>query len=270
MPSALVLIANGSEEMEFAITFDTLVRAGVTCTSAFVSETADAHPAPSSVAKCSRGVKIIADVDLRDLEDLHKYDALIVPGGAKGAETLSKDVTVRKLIREYHSNGKIVGMICAGSLAALTASLSNTRLTSHPSVKSQLEGKFEYLDESVVVSGNLVTSRGPGTAFLFALTLVEALCGKAKREEVYEPMIFPTGYYTGLNAPRDSLEPGRPLPTPSTRVPLESAFRADMFVYSERSYGCGLSRASRVIPPPRLWLCTPFLTRQWGAALLRG
>ncbi|KAG9038831.1 hypothetical protein FRB95_014380 [Tulasnella sp. JGI-2019a] len=205
MPSALVLIANGTEEMEFVIIYDTLVRAGVSCTSAFVSEGAadNAHPPPSSVAKCSRGVKIIADVDLRDLEDARAYDVIIVPGGAKGAETLSKSVQVQELLRDYHSKEKVVAMICAGSLAALAARLPKAKITSHPSVKAELERTFEYSEESVVKSGNLITSlpplnlsRGPGTAFLLALTLVEVLCGKEKREEVYGPMVFPQGYYT--------------------------------------------------------------------------
>lgn len=84
-------------------------------------------------------------------------------------------------------------MICAGSLAALTSGLPKQPLTSHPSVKKQLEGAFEYSEEPVVVSGNLVTSRGPGTAFPFALTLVERLCGADKRTEVYGPMVFPPG-----------------------------------------------------------------------------
>lgn len=44
----------------------------------------------------------------------HKYDAIIVPGGAKGADTLSKSTQVQALVKEYHAKGKIVGMICAG------------------------------------------------------------------------------------------------------------------------------------------------------------
>lgn len=42
------------------------------------------------------------------------FDLLIIPGGAKGAETLSKDSRVQHLIREYIKTGKYVGMICAG------------------------------------------------------------------------------------------------------------------------------------------------------------
>jgi len=72
---------------------------------------------------------------------------------------------------------------------------------------------FEYKDDSVVISGHLVTrlvrvacrnrscsvltarecSRGPGTSFRFALTLVELLCGPEKRKAVSGPMVFPNG-----------------------------------------------------------------------------
>ncbi|KAG8905572.1 hypothetical protein FRB99_008630, partial [Tulasnella sp. 403] len=137
MPSALVLIANGTEEMEF--------------------EKADAHPTPSSVAKCSRGVKIIADLDLSDLENPQSFDALIIPGGAKGADTMSNSPAAQQLVKDYYSQGKVVGMVCAGSLAALKAGLPKTTITSHPSVKSQLDQAFEYSENPVVVADNLIT-----------------------------------------------------------------------------------------------------------------
>jgi protein DJ-1 len=196
MPSALVLIAEGTEEMEFVITFDTLVRGGITCKSAFVQDQ-DVPPtiglAPV-VAKCSRGVNILPDINFVESEcGPDKYDALIIPGGAKGAETLSKSQAIQRLIRAYLEKGKVVGMICAGSLAALAAGLQKQPLTSHPSVKEKLEKEFEYSEESVVVSGNLVTSRGPGTAFPFAFTLVEKLAGTEKRKEIVGPMVFPAG-----------------------------------------------------------------------------
>ncbi|KAG9005899.1 hypothetical protein FRB90_010157 [Tulasnella sp. 427] len=155
--SALILIANGTEEMEFVITYDTLVRGGISCKSALVNDVPDSIPTPSPVAKCSRGVKIIADHDLADIEDPTLFDALIIPGGAKGAETLSQNKKVQNLIRTYLENDKVVGMICAGSLAALRASLPRSKITSHPSVKAELESAFEYSEDPVVVSGKLVT-----------------------------------------------------------------------------------------------------------------
>ncbi|KAJ7250749.1 class I glutamine amidotransferase-like protein [Mycena rebaudengoi] len=192
MPSAAILIADGTEEMEFTITYDTLVRAGVTCCSAYVPDPLDHDGMKKSYINGSRGIKIMFDAVLSAHEFRpDSYDALIIPGGAKGAEIMSKNPTVQGLVREFIEQNKIVGMICAGSLTALTSNLSRQPLTSHPSVKSRLENHFEYSEDPVVISGTLVTSRGPGTTFPFALSLVELLCGPEKREEVRGPMVFP-------------------------------------------------------------------------------
>ncbi|KII91196.1 hypothetical protein PLICRDRAFT_89532 [Plicaturopsis crispa FD-325 SS-3] len=193
MPSALILLADGTEEMEFTITYDTLVRAGVACTSAFISDkgiTFSGVDPPPAVG--SRGIKIVPDAVLH-LIDTSPFDLLVIPGGAKGAETMARSTVVQKLVIDYIAAGKLVGMICAGSMAALTSRLPKQPITSHPSVKAELEKAFEYSEESVVVSGNLITSRGPGTAFPFAFTLVEKLLGPEKREEIRGPMVFPAG-----------------------------------------------------------------------------
>jgi len=197
MPSALVLISDGTEEMEFTITYDTLVRAGIKTTSAYVPDSEEPLTVGSTnlpIAKCSRGVNIMPDSYFeRATCGPDRYDLIVIPGGAKGAETISKNLDIPELVREYIQQKKIVGMICAGSLVALAAKLPPQPLTSHPSVKSQLEKDFDYSEAPVVVSGNLITSRGPGTAFLFALTLVEFLCGVEKRAEIQIPMVFPPG-----------------------------------------------------------------------------
>jgi len=191
--AAIVFIADGTEEMEFIITYDTLVRAGAIVVSVFVPETiSDSHSISPPVAKGSRGINIMPDMYLdRSQLGPDKFDLLVVPGGARGADTISKNPVVQDLVREFYANGKLLGFICNGSLTALTSKLPRQPLTSHPGVKSVLEKDFEYSEDSVVVSGNLITSRGPGTAFPFALALVEQSFGKQKREEVEKPMVFP-------------------------------------------------------------------------------
>lgn len=100
MPSALILIAEGTEESEYTITYDVLVRAGVTVQSALVgsSSTSVDPEAPHSAeyVTCSRGVKIVPDLRLPDLAGgkALEYDAIVVPGGAKGAETISNNEDV--------------------------------------------------------------------------------------------------------------------------------------------------------------------------------
>lgn len=187
-PSALILIAEGTEESEFTITYDVLVRAGVSVQSALVGSSSN------EFVTCSRGIKIVPHLTLRDLEGgkALDYSALIIPGGAKGAETISSNPDVQKLISAMYGQGKLIGAICAGSLAAKTSGIGKDReITSHPSVKAELDKEYKYLDERVVKADNLVTSRGPGTAFEFALKLVEVLCGKDKAEEIEGPLMMP-------------------------------------------------------------------------------
>lgn len=81
--------------------------------------------------------------------------------------------------------------LATGSLAAKTAGIGlGGPITSHPSVRADLEKHYQYSEDRVVVAGNLVTSRGPGTAIEWALKIVEILAGKEKRDEVAGPMMI--------------------------------------------------------------------------------
>lgn len=204
MVSALILIAEGTEESEYTITYDVLVRGSVSVSSALVGASSTSsdpeNPHSAAYVTCSRGVKIVPDLRLPDLEGgkALEYDALIIPGGLKGAETISKNQDVQNLIAAMYAKGKVVGAICAGSLAAKEAGVGkDAGITSHPSVKDQLDKDYTYSDDRVVVADNLITSRGPGSAFEFALKLVEVLVGKDKRDEIEGPLILPSGATIG-------------------------------------------------------------------------
>ncbi|KAI0249730.1 DJ-1 [Lactifluus subvellereus] len=201
MPSALVLIANGTEEMEFTIVYDTLVRAGVKCTSALITPSGSGEAEPGA-AQCSRGVRIVPDISQSQLNasGADEYDAIIIPGGMKGAETMSQSPFVQSLVKDFYDKGKRVGMICAELCVNRYSCRENVQLphqplTSHPSVKEHLDKDFDYREDAVVVSGNLITSDliSLGTAFPFAFALVESLCGAQKRSEIISPMVFPSG-----------------------------------------------------------------------------
>ncbi|KAI8918917.1 MCM2/3/5 family-domain-containing protein [Entophlyctis helioformis] len=168
----LVLVANGNEEMEVVITVDILRRAGLHVTVASVE--------PSLAITCSRGIALSADdsfqhVEHRALADV--YAAVVVPGGMKGAETLTAHSGVRRLIdhitstpRDAHT-GTILAAICAAPIA-LAGAWAGATVTSHPSVEKRLtDAGYAYREERVVWDGRLLTSRGPGTAFEFALAL---------------------------------------------------------------------------------------------------
>ncbi|ORX55213.1 DJ-1 protein [Hesseltinella vesiculosa] len=183
MVAAVVFLADGTEEMEFTITVDVLRRAQV-----------DVHVVGVDLAQpyalCSRGVKIIPDVTLSDAIDWTKYELAVIPGGLKGAETLRGNKSVLDVLASFYSQKKYVGFICAGTTAAKAAGIGKDQLaTSYPAFKGELEDYYDYSEERVVVDGTLVTSRGPGTAFLFALTLVELLVDKEVAYKLKQEML---------------------------------------------------------------------------------
>ncbi|PWN44864.1 DJ-1 [Ceraceosorus guamensis] len=211
-PRALIFIAQGTEETEFVATYDVLVRGGVQVTSVHVGSSnhnaQDPHAA--ELVKCSRGVLIKPDKKLDELagkivfsfigivctrvaNQALEYDAFIVPGGNEGSATISANEDVQALLSAAYGKGKVVAAICAGSLAIKAAGVAkDSPITSHPSVKDQLDAEYHYKEDSVVVSDKLITSRGPGTSLHFGLAIVEALQGKEKRDEIEKPLMLPS------------------------------------------------------------------------------
>ncbi|KAJ2892415.1 hypothetical protein IWW38_003232 [Coemansia aciculifera] len=187
---AIVFIANGTEEMEAVITIDVLRRAGI---HVLVLAAVDTSTDP---VVCSRGVKLVPDAYLGDDSvKIATYDAVVVPGGAEGATTLAENPQVCSILADFYAQKKLVAAICAGPLVVKAAGIQAKaaqplRLTSHPLVKDKLDHDYLYKDERVVVDGNLVTSRGPGTSFEFALKLVSLLAGDETMNDVAAPMML--------------------------------------------------------------------------------
>ncbi|KAK7183733.1 hypothetical protein DPSP01_004367 [Paraphaeosphaeria sporulosa] len=192
MPKVLILVADGSEEIEFVTPYDVFTRAGFEVVSAGVE-------LKENYAHMTRNIRIIPDFpSLLSLgqQALHEqHDILVLPGGGPGAKTFATSAPVLDLINAFRDAGKYVAAICAGTTALVAAQKKHGgekgRVTSHPSVRAEVEtkGGWEYSEERVVIDRNLITSRGPGTALLFALTIVEALAGREKRDKVALPMI---------------------------------------------------------------------------------
>ncbi|KAI8934907.1 hypothetical protein NX059_008577 [Plenodomus lindquistii] len=192
MPKALILIADGSEEIEFVTPYDVLTRAGFEVTSVGVNLNNEVF------AHMTRNVRIVPDhPNLQSLgsSPAHEhFDILILPGGAPGAKTFCNAIPVLDMINEFRQAGKWVAAICAGTTALVAAEERHengkVKVTSHPSVAEEIkDANWTYSEERCVVDGTVITSRGPGTALLFALTIVEQLAGIEKREEVAAPMV---------------------------------------------------------------------------------
>ncbi|KAJ3321916.1 Protein deglycase DJ-1zDJ-1 [Boothiomyces sp. JEL0866] len=106
---------------------------------------------------------------------------------------ITPDTTLAELdtiLKRFESNpNKWIAAICAAPIALQAAQIGyGSNVTSHPSVKDKLSN-YSYQEDRVVVSGKLITSRGPGTTFEFALEIISQLDSKQKAQEVSEPML---------------------------------------------------------------------------------
>jgi len=176
MASVLVPLAQSCEELEAVTIIDLLRRAGVEVTTAGL----DAQPVTAS-----HGVVLIPDTTLDDALK-KQYDMVVLPGGLPGADYLDQDERIQSLLKKMADNGKFIAAICAAPKVLASAGLLNgKRASAYPGTLEKLRLDDVILaPEPVVKDGNIITSRGPGTAMGFTLVLIENLVGIEKREEV--------------------------------------------------------------------------------------
>ena len=178
MARVLVPLANGCEELEAVTVIDLLRRAGIEVVTAGLAE---------GPVTASRGVVLLPDTTL-DAAMGESFDMIVLPGGLPGADHLDADPRIHHLLREMAESDRYTAAICAAPKVLLNAGLlDGRRATAYPGIIDAADARL--LDQPVVVDGRVVTSRGPGTAMDFALTLIETLLGADKRREVELPLV---------------------------------------------------------------------------------
>lgn len=177
---ALLILAEGFEEMEAVIPMDLLRRAGVEVTVAGLKD---------FVVKSARGVLISADQKLDQISG--EFDVLILPGGGGGAKNLAASEKVKNLVLEMNKKKKWIAAICASPVLVLApiGILHNKSAVCYTDMEKGFDKSTKYVREKVVVDGNIITSMGPATAVEFALTIIEKLCGQAERDQVKTAII---------------------------------------------------------------------------------
>ena len=177
MATALVLLADGFEEIEAVTIIDVLRRGAVTVTTASLG---------GKQVCGSHQIALEADT-LLDAVAVEDFDALVLPGGP-ASKTLREDPRAQTVIQRAAAAGKLLAAVCAAPTALEVAGvLAGKRATAYP---GSVLPSAERVDARVVEDGNVITGSGPGTTMDFALKLVERLSGAAVARTTAERLLF--------------------------------------------------------------------------------
>ena len=175
-----VFVAPGLEEIEGLTVVDLLFRAGVPCDTVAIT--------PERQVTSSHEVTIVCDRSISDAGfSFDDYDLLVLPGGTTA---LNDCEALKKQLLAFAEAGKDVAAICAAPMVlGGLGLLRGKRATAYPGFEQYLDGA-DFTPEAVVTDGHIITGRGPGLTFAFALALLERLQGKQAADEVAAQMLL--------------------------------------------------------------------------------
>ncbi len=176
-----IFMADGCEEIEGLTVLDLLRRVGIEVCTISINGTTQITG--------SHKLTFFTD-DRKETIDFSSLDGIVLPGGMPGTVNLGADSTVNKVITEFAAAGKLVCAICAApSVLGKAGLLIGKKYTCYPSFE---EDAFcgTYLLDRVVVDGNLITSRGLGTAIDFSAAIIEYLADAKTAKDVLESVMY--------------------------------------------------------------------------------
>lgn len=200
MSVAVVFLADGFEDVEALTPVDYLRRANIELYTVAV-------PSPTMndeyIAISSHNVPVVADLSFSEFKENFKDelpDLVFCPGGKTGSDNLAANEKITAFLKKCASAGKYVSAICAAPAVVLakTGILKDKNWTCYPEMEKSVseycgsaEKAAELLSGSThkngvpfVTDGNIITSRGAGTAEQFAMELVRLLCGEETKEKI--------------------------------------------------------------------------------------
>jgi len=183
MARVLIPLASGCEELEAVTIIDLLRRAKIEVVAAGLV---------AGPVQGSRGTMLLPDITL-DAASLQDFDMIVLPGGQPGATNLENDTRILALLKKMAATGKFTAAICAApKVLAVAGLLDGKRATSFPGALDAQQFPGIHLETRAVVrDGQVITSRGPGTAMDFALVLIEALADRTARDQVEAGLLRP-------------------------------------------------------------------------------
>jgi 4-methyl-5(b-hydroxyethyl)-thiazole monophosphate biosynthesis len=187
MKKAIILLANGFEDIEAITPIDYFRRAGIEVVTASITK-------DNTVTSRWGEVKLITSTTLfnnKKFVEAKNWDAVIIPGGIPGAPNIAASQEATTLIKNMAAAGKLVCAICASPVLVLAplGLLAGKTFTCYPGLEAKIEdGKWS--DARVVVDDNIITSRSAGTAGEFSLTIIEKLLGEEEAKKLAEMVLL--------------------------------------------------------------------------------
>ncbi|MEG0250434.1 MAG: DJ-1/PfpI family protein [Peptostreptococcus sp.] len=177
MSKIMVLLPNGYEEIEALTVVDFCRRAEIEVDMVSITDNLETKGDHDIIIKAD---KLLEDVNLGD------YDGVVTPGGYPGTMMLKEDSNVLEVVKMFFDEKKLVASICASPLVLKAARVAeHIEGTIFPGLEEQMNFK-KFREEAVVVYNNVITSRGPATATLFAYSIIEYIAGKEMAEKIKE------------------------------------------------------------------------------------
>ncbi len=176
-----IFLAEGFEEIEALTVVDLGRRAGLDIK--MVSVTRD-----KSVTG-SHGITVEADLTIGKV-DWDAAEMLVLPGGKPGTGNLEACEELMTHVGEMSHSGRNVSAICAApTILGHRGILKGKKACCYPGLEAQLDGA-SVTASSVTVDGNIITSRGLGTAIDFTLAIITRLISADKADEIARSVVY--------------------------------------------------------------------------------
>lgn len=181
MKKAAIFFGTGYEEIEALTVVDLLRRAGI--------ETVCVAIDNAGSVTGNHNISVAMDAGIDDI-DFDSFDILVCPGGTPGTKRLEACERLTENIRKFNENGRLIAAICAApSIFGHMGLLHGKKACIYPGMEAELTGA-EVCYDKVVKTGNIITSRGMGTAIAFGLEIVAALLDQKTADELGEKIVY--------------------------------------------------------------------------------
>jgi len=176
----LVPLAKGFEEIEAVSIIDVLRRAEIKVLVAGVG---------SLKVSGAHDIQIETQCLINEVKS-EELSMIVLPGGWDGTYALADDEYVQSLLKEMDAHNKDIAAICAAPYALNKAGVLKHHYTCYPSVENEIRQDGYSSEKNIVTDGNVMTSRGPGTALEFALAIVEKIKGEETAKALKNGMLI--------------------------------------------------------------------------------